>query len=1278
MARHNNKAYLASRRAFLKGVGCAPMVFLPAPLRMLPIHSLFSPAPSGANPPFPFADAHLTPHYPAKPPLDDLIRYISPGSDDYVLEKVAFDISRLLGDWISALYASTPALEALAKITAPDIEATSLLPSQEKNLRSAHGIEVAQTVFAGKLSADRDRFLQDVKIWLAAFARLRTVEFEIVAIRHVGNASGRVQVEIRYELSGTRTDRIREQRIGHWQTEWSPAEITGWQVRKWEALDEIVSRARDPIFSDVTLQALGQTESYRKQLLHGVDYWRTTLDGATGIEIYGNNGVAVGDFDNDGFDDFYVCQPAGLPNRLYRNLGDGTFEDVTEKSGLDVLDGTACALFADFENKGLQDLLVVCGNGPLLFLNQGNGKFSRKQDAFKFVRPPQGTFTHASVADYDRDGQLDIYLCLYSYYLGLDQYHYPAPYFDARNGPPNFLLHNEGNGTFQDRTEDAGLNIDNDRYSFASAWGDANSDGWPDLYVVNDFGRNNLYRNNGDGTFSSVSADAGVEDVGAGMSAAWFDFDNDGKQDIYAANMWSAAGIRVSEDAGFHPKEPENIRSLYRRHARGNSLYRNLGDGKFKNVSTAAGVDIGRWAWCSDAWDFDHDGYSDLYIANGYISGPDTRDLSSFFWRHVVADSPSTATPSPNYERGWQAINEFIRSDISWSGYERNVFYQNNKDGTFSNISGIAGLDFLDDSRSFALADLDHDGRLEVILKNRTAPQLRILRNAMQELGHSISFRLRGRKSNRDAIGAAITIEIAAQSQTKYLQAGSGFLSQHTKEIFFGVGDLQGTVRATVRWPSGLAQIFEQLPVDHRIEIEEASQAFSAKPYSATPATYARQSEEQKTESLPASPETWLIEPLAAPEFSLQDLAGATRELRAFRGGPLLLTFWTTTAPLCREQLQLFESSSSKIAASGLKVLALNVDDPAGASAVRAFAAQEGVAFPVLLATEDVIGNYNLICQHLFDRRRDIELPSSLLIDVEGRIVKIYQGQVQSERVIEDCKSIPSTAAARLQKALPFHGTLYLGAMQRNDFTFGVALFQHGYLQQAASSFEQVIAEKPEDPDAYYNLGTLYLRQNDMAKAQKYLEQTVKLRVDYPEAWNNLGMIAAQEGHVDDAIRNFRHSLELRPDYTVALLNLGNLYRRQGAMADAEKLLLHALESEPNNPEVNYGLGMLYARQEQLESALQYLQRATDLRSDYADAINNMGVLLVRAKRYSEAKEKFTACIRVAPNFDQAYLNLARLYAILDDKENARAVLQELLRLRPGHKIALQTLEMLQ
>jgi hypothetical protein len=206
--------------------------------------------------------------------------------------------------------------------------------------------------------------------------------------------------------------------------------------------------------------------------------------------VYGHNGVSAGDIDNDGFDDLYVCQPAGLPNRLYRNRGDGTFVDITDASGTGLLDNSACALFADFNNDGHQDLLVVRSSGPVLFINEGNGRFRPKADAFRFATPPQGTFTGAAAADYNRDGLLDVYFCLYVYYRGADQYKYPAPYYAAENGPPNYLMRNNGDGTFRDVTAECGLNQNNTRYSFCCGWSDYNQDGWPDLYVVNDFGRN--------------------------------------------------------------------------------------------------------------------------------------------------------------------------------------------------------------------------------------------------------------------------------------------------------------------------------------------------------------------------------------------------------------------------------------------------------------------------------------------------------------------------------------------------------------------------------------------------------------------------------------------------------------------------------------------------------------------------------------------------------------------------------------------------------------------
>jgi Tfp pilus assembly protein PilF/peroxiredoxin len=548
----------------------------------------------------------------------------------------------------------------------------------------------------------------------------------------------------------------------------------------------------------------------------------------------------------------------------------------------------------------------------------------------------------------------------------------------------------------------------------------------------------------------------------------------------------------------------------------------------------------------------------------------------------------------------------------------------------------------------------------------------------MKNLGNSIAFRLRGHQSNRDAIGTAVTVETAALLQTKYLQAGTGFLAQHSKELFFGVGKAEGKVRATIRWPNGLSQQFADLPLNHRIEIEEDSATFVAKPFAPPIPGYAQAGSPPTLEPLPAQVDTWLIDPLKAPGFSLPDLAGNMHELRSLQGSFVLLDFWTTTAKVSLDQLGLFNRHRSALAADQLQVLAVNVNEASNLEAARSFAAQQAYSFPVLFDTEEVAGIYNIIYRHLFDRRRDLGIPTAFLLDREGMIVKVYQGPVDPQRLLDDVKAVPTTLADRMRKAIPFPGTLFQGAFQRNDFTYGVALFQHGYLDQAAESFQQVVVSKPDDPDAYYNLGTLALRKNDFSDARKYLEQTLKLRSNYPEAWNNLGMTAAQEGRPEEAIQNFKQSLQLRPKYAIALLNLGNVYRRQRDFANAEESLHRALELQPDDPEVNYSLGMLYAQQNQPQNASDYFQKALILRPEYPEALNNLGVLYVKEQDYSKAEEQFRIGIHLAPNYDQSYLNLARLYALGGDRDKAREVLQDLLRIQPQNPGARQALERLQ
>jgi tetratricopeptide (TPR) repeat protein/peroxiredoxin len=1251
--------------------------------------------------PFVFRDVHqasgefhLHPHYRSEVPLDATVLKTQAGLDDFVTEKYHDQIAASLAKWRTDLLQSPQEMQALEELLAGDFSGLSLQPGESQIVRSGLGLEVRQGKFTHETALARDAFLQELRSATSLFSKILTAEFQVTSIggssieapAAAGKLPGRLQTRVRYELVGAGHDFYREQRVGYWELEWEASKTGEFRIRNWRALDETRCRSASPVFVDISAQAFSSNSSYSAQLLKGTDHWRTVLDGACGIDIYGHNGISVADIDDDGFDDVYICQPAGLPNRLYRNRGDGTFEDITEVSGLGILENTACALFADFDNDGHQDVIVVRANGPLLFLNEGKGKFRLKPDAFQFASPPQGTFTGAAVADYDRDGWLDIYFCLYSYYRGTDQYKYPSPYYDAENGPPNFMMRNQRDATFRDVTAEAGLDRNNTRYSFCCGWSDYNHDGWPDLYVVNDFGRKNLYRNNGDGTFTDVAAQAGVEDVGAGMSVCWFDYDNDGAEDLYVADMWTAAGERISKQEIFKKDAREGVRVLYRKHAIGNSSFRNAGDGAFHDSSVRAGARVGRWSWSSDAWDFDHDGFPDLYIANGMLSGPSrptrVEDLNSFFWRQVVANSPEDAKPSTDYEQGWNAVNELIRSDATWSGFERNIFYANNRDGTFSDVSGAVGLDFLEDGRAFALADFDHDGRQEVFLKNRNGPQLRVLKNVMENLPPSIVFRLRGGKSNRDAIGASIKIETEVGGQTRTLQAGSGFLSQHSKEISFGLGEAKGRVRASIRWPSGVVQELHDLAPNHRVWVEEGVEPSRMELFKA-PTSHHRESGVlglQETDTLPTTVETWLLVPVSAPDFSLPDLTGRTQTIAALRGKPVLLNFWAREAAGWQETLRAFSRNYDRWATHGLQLLTVNVD-VTDTGNLRALARELQLSFLILRGSDDVAGIYNVLYRYLFDRHRDLSLPTTFLINEHGEVVRIYQGPLNPAHVDQDFQHIPQTVAERLVQALPFRGVADSFEFGRNYLSFGSVFFQRGYFDQAEMSFRLALRDDPSSAEALYGLGSVYLNQQKTREAQESFERAVTLRTTYPgtlpNAWNNLGLLATREGRTAEAIPYFQEALKLNPDHLVALDNLGNAYRQQTQWGEARKIFERALVVNPQDPEANYSLGMIFAQTDDNERAYEYLQRALKVRPTYPEALNNLGVLFLRTQRRDQAVASFEECMRVAPAFDQSYLNLARVYALEGESGKARAVLQELLKQLPNHAQAQKALEQL-
>ena len=421
------------------------------------------------------------------------------------------------------------------------------------------------------------------------------------------------------------------QQNGRWKCRWKLPEggadplLTGIRAESYEEIR--ASNTVGTLFSDCTRSAIGGNEIFDTQLMFGINHWLKHIEKNHGLLYFVRNGLAIADVDGDGFDDVFLCQPAGLPNRLFLRNPDSTAREAAAECGLDYLDETSSALFVDFDNDGDQDAVLGTIEGLVFFENTGGGKFE-----VRFQQEILDKDIHSlSAVDADNDGDLDLYVTVdFASSTRIIEENLPDfLYHDANDGGKNILFRNDINKDgwkFVDATAAFGLEEKNRRHSLAAAWEDIDDDGDQDLYVANDYGQNVLYQNN-EGVFSEVAGTSGVIDFGGGMSVTWGDYDRDGKIDLYVSNMYSSAGNRITDKASFMPEGDDAQRAIYTRFAKGNSLFKNLGGGEFKEVGPEMGVEVARWAWGSIFSDINNDGWEDILVANGYVTGEDTDDL---------------------------------------------------------------------------------------------------------------------------------------------------------------------------------------------------------------------------------------------------------------------------------------------------------------------------------------------------------------------------------------------------------------------------------------------------------------------------------------------------------------------------------------------------------------------------------------------------------------------------------------------------------------------------
>jgi hypothetical protein len=500
------------------------------------------------------------------------------------------------------------------------------------------------------------------------------------------------------------------------------------------------------------------------------------------------SGVALIDYDRDGYPDIFLVNgsrlegfaPSAAPtNHLFHNNRDGTFTDVTARAGVASSGWGQGVCVGDFDNDGFDDLFVTYyGRRNILYHNNGDGTFTDATAEAGLGERSRNWSTGCAFVDYDRDGKLDLFVASYIDFnlataglpgSGPNCLSMGVAVFCGPRGMPaarSTLYRNQGNGKFADVSAAAGIAKASDCYGLGVLTGDFENRGWPDIYVACDSTPSLFFRNNGDGTFEERGVQAGVgydedgrEQAGMGVSAG--DYDADGRLDIFKTN--------------FEDDVPD--------------LYHNEGDGTFtfRTFDAKLGFNLKYLGWGGGFFDFDNDGWPDIFIANG----------------HVYPELENHHHPELPYR-------------------QRNLLYHNSGNGRFEDVTSTAGpgLDVRRSGRGVAFGDLNNHGRLDILINNQNDPPT-LLHNESENPDRWISIRTVGTKSNRDGIGARVTLFTGGRRQIQEVTSGGSYLSQNDLRVHFGLGSATKIDRIEVRWPSGSTDKIENASVDRFLIVEE-------------------------------------------------------------------------------------------------------------------------------------------------------------------------------------------------------------------------------------------------------------------------------------------------------------------------------------------------------------------------------------------------------------------------------------------------------------------------
>ncbi|MAM83920.1 MAG: hypothetical protein CL489_04745 [Acidobacteria bacterium] len=528
--------------------------------------------------------------------------------------------------------------------------------------------------------------------------------------------------------------------------------------------------------------------------------------------------LLVYDLDGDGLSEIIL----GGWNKVIWNRGAGQFE--TPEPFLE--DGDRlfadAAILADFTNDGHVDFVGVdLARYPLLFEGNAEGRFTkvgrRIVDA-TFEQPKAFT-----AGDVDGDGDLDLFIA--NYKTAYEGGQMPTPYYDANDGHPAYLLRNDGNGTFTDMTDAAGLNTKRFRRTYSSSFVDLEDDGDQDLLVVSDFAGFDMYLNDGHGRFTDVSDQFGEHRHLFGMSHTFGDYDLDGALDFFVIGMSSTTARRL-DSLGIGPADKPEHNARRAAMGYGNRMFLRRGDG-YELAPFNEQVARSGWSWGTSTFDFDNDGDRDIFVANGHLSGGSTADYCTTFWRHDIYtdDSQDNAARENMFQFVMSPLQE---TEISWNGYEHKVLWMNEGGAKFTNVAYLLGVAFEYDGRAVVTDDLDADGHVDLLVieyksgggtGDNNDHRLHVYQNRLAEAGNWIGVRLQDAANGFWAVGATVTLEHSAGRQVGRIVTGDSYSAQHAATVHFGLGQATAVDAIEVRWANGMHRRVERPAVNQYITV---------------------------------------------------------------------------------------------------------------------------------------------------------------------------------------------------------------------------------------------------------------------------------------------------------------------------------------------------------------------------------------------------------------------------------------------------------------------------